>query len=332
MSKLFRNKEVITFFLMLMTVSLLALLSMVLLTNLALPIFIIYVIVIFGLFYSMLYSRYQKLNKLNGYLRDLNSQSSTLVFDDLLEGELSILKSELYKVTVMIHQQNQTLSHEKDLMAKSLADISHQIKTPLTSLSMMMDLLSDESLTTQQKHNFIQQSIQQLQRIKFLVQALLKMATLQSGNFKIIKLPIDPNLIVKEAQVALGVLLDLYQVNLVSQVECESILCDLTWTQEAINNVVKNAIEHSFANEQVALTIKKDTIGYKIIISNKGETIDNHQLKRIFDRFYKSSNSRVDSIGIGLALAKEIIEKQHGFIDVTSQENQTNFIITLPFS
>lgn len=332
MSKLFTNKEVVTFFVVLLIISGFFFIGILLFESYSTQLFVGYVVVVFILFYSIHAYRYRKLNQLNQYFKEINSKTAIIAFDDLLEGELSLLKSELYKVTVMIHNQNQALNFEKERMAQSLADISHQIKTPLTSISMMMDLLNDEELTTQQQHSFIHQATQQLQRIKFLINALLKMASLQSGNFTMSKKQHSVDTLIDQSKDSLDVLLDLYQVTLSINKECQSILCDLIWTQEALNNVLKNAIEHSYPNQEVLLRIKKDTIGYKILISNVGKTIQKEQQKRVFDRFYKSSESRVDSIGIGLALAKEIVEKQHGFIDVSSENETTTFTITLPFS
>jgi signal transduction histidine kinase len=271
------------------------------------------------------------LEKLNQYLRELSLGNTKLSFEDLLEGELSILQSELYKLTVTIRQQNQQLQQDKESLSKSLADISHQLKTPLTSLYMMFDLMRNPLLEEHKRELFMSQSLQQLHRMKSLINSLLKMSRLESETVKFAKEWVNARQLAMESQSSLDILLDIQSTSLNTETLIDKIYCDKNWTQEAINNILKNAIEHSQPNNPINFVIKKGSLGYQIQITNVGNTIAPEDLQKIFTRFYKSKDAFYDSVGIGLSLAKQIIEQQNGFIDVTSQRNQTTFTITLPF-
>ena len=252
-------------------------------------------------------------------------------FEELLEGELSILQSELYKVTVTIRQQNQQLQQDKESLSKSLADISHQLKTPLTSLYMMFDLMRNPLLDEQKRELFMSQSLQQLHRMKSLINSLLKMSRLESETVKFTKEWVNASQLALESQSSLDILMDIQSTSIHTEILTDKIYCDKNWTQEAVNNILKNAIEHSQPNNQINFVIKKGSLGYQMQITNIGNTIASEDLHKIFTRFYKSKDAFYDSVGIGLSLSKQIIEQQNGFIDVTSQRNLTTFTITLPF-
>lgn len=329
--KLLRNGEIRIFLISWLILTGLSIFAMIVTDDLALYIMLIYSLSIGILYVILSVYRYQKLEKLNQYLRELSLGNTKLSFEDLLEGELSILQSELYKLTVTIRQQNQQLQQDKESLSKSLADISHQLKTPLTSLYMMFDLMRNPLLEEHKRELFMSQSLQQLHRMKSLINSLLKMSRLESETVKFTKEWVNARQLAMESQSSLDILLDIQATSLNTEILIDKIYCDKNWTQEAINNILKNAIEHSQPNNQIHFVIKKGSLGYQIQITNIGNTIAPEDLQKIFTRFYKSKDAFYDSVGIGLSLAKQIIEQQNGFIDVTSQRSQTTFTITLPF-
>ncbi|MDO9591675.1 MAG: HAMP domain-containing sensor histidine kinase [Erysipelotrichaceae bacterium] len=329
--KILRNGEIRVFLFGWLTLTVLSIFALIVSDDLATYILLIYSLLVVILFILLSFLRYQKLEKLNQYLRELSLGNTKLSFEDLIEGELSILQSELYKLTVSIRQQNQQLEIDKESLSKSLADISHQLKTPLTSLYMMFDLMRDPLLDEHKRELFMSQSLQQLHRMKSLINSLLKMSRLESETVKFTKEWVNASLLALESQSSLDILMDIQSTSINTEILTDKIYCDKNWTQEAVNNILKNAIEHSQPNNTISFVIKKGSLGYQIQITNIGNTIAPEDLQKIFTRFYKSKEAFYDSIGIGLSLSKQIIEQQNGFIDVNSQRNQTTFTITLPF-
>lgn len=277
--------------------------------------------------------RFKNISDLNNYLRQLQFESSdsSIPFDQLLEGELAVLKSELYKLNVTRWQQQQWLLKEKQQMAQSLSDISHQLKTPLTSLILLLDLLNDTTLSEQKYQEVLLKARKQAHKMKLLIIVLLKMAKLQSGEIKLIKTSVNVKDLIVQSLEPLTILQDIHDVHIHYDISLDHLMCDLIWTAEAITNILKNAIEHSYPNSTVNIEVNKDTLGYCLNITNIGENMSNKQLEHIFDRFYKLPNGKPDSFGIGLSFAKEIIERQHGYIRAKSIHNQTTFSIYLPF-
>ncbi|MDP3305289.1 MAG: HAMP domain-containing sensor histidine kinase [Erysipelotrichaceae bacterium] len=329
--KLLRNVEVRTFLIGWFILTGLSIFAMILINNYVQYILLMYALLIVTLYIYLAIYRYKKIEKLNQYLRELSLGNTRLSFEDLLEGELSILQSELYKITVTIRQQNQQLQQDKESLSKSLADISHQLKTPLTSLYMMFDLMRNPLLDEHKRELFMSQSLQQLHRMKSLINSLLKMSRLESETVKFTKEWVNASQLALESQSSLDILMDIQSTSINTEILTDMIYCDKNWTQEAVNNILKNAIEHSQPSNQISFVIKKGSLGYQIQITNAGNTIAPEDLHKIFTRFYKSKDAFYDSVGIGLSLSKQIIEQQNGFIDVTSQRNQTTFTITLPF-
>lgn len=281
-------------------------------------------------FYTL---RYKNISELNNYLRQIQFESteSSIPFDQLLEGELAVLKNELYKLNITRFQQQQWLLKEKQQMAQSLSDISHQLKTPLTSLILLLDLLNETSQSDEKYQEILLQARRQAHKMKLLVLVLLKMAKLQSGAIKLIKTSVSVNDLIAQSIEPLTILQDIHNVQIHQDVSLDYLMCDFTWTAEAITNILKNAIEHSYPNSTINIEVNKDTLGYCLNFTNIGENMSSKQLESIFDRFYKLPNGKPDSIGIGLSFAKQIIERQHGYIRATCLHNQTTFSIHLPF-
>ncbi|MCR4933388.1 MAG: HAMP domain-containing histidine kinase [Lachnospiraceae bacterium] len=282
-------------------------------------------LILFFSFYTK--KRYEDIENLNEYLtKVLSGDDSTEIFDQQ-EGEISILKSNIYKTTTTLKYQKEMLSKDKKRMADAIANISHQLKTPLTSMMVMNDLLKDEEDKEKQKE-FLSTQSNQLDRMNWLIQTLLKLSKIDAGTVSMKKETISLSSLLKEVIRPFEIQMDLKNIKYVDKSTDFTISCDKNWTIEAIQNIVKNCIEHM--DEGGALTIaSSDTNIYsEISVSDTGSGISEEDLAHIFERFYKGKNAGKDSVGIGLSLSKSIIESQKGDILVSSKEGEgTTFVI-----
>lgn len=278
-------------------------------------------------FYIVTRRRYKKIADLNNYLSLVCAGNYMIDIKDNTEGELSILKNNLYKVIVLLRSKNELLEKDKIYLADSLADISHQLKTPLTSLMVMVDLLKDEKNIDKQKQ-FISIIEIQISKIKWLVENLLKLSKLDAGTIKFKKEKIDVLSVITKSLSPFLVQMEMKNISLETTINDFSFTGDLNWTSEAVENIIKNCIEHTDDNGKLNIETGVTNIYSYIKITDNGCGIKKKDLPHIFERFYQGENSSKESVGIGLALAKTIVENQGGSIEVTSEENVgTEFII-----
>ena len=278
-------------------------------------------------FYIVTRRRYKKIADLNNYLSLVCAGNYMIDINDNTEGELSILKNNLYKVIVLLRSKNELLEKDKIYLADSLADISHQLKTPLTSLMVMVDLLKDEKNIDKQKQ-FISIIEIQISKIKWLVENLLKLSKLDAGTIKFKKEKIDVLSVITKSLSPFLVQMEMKNISLETTINDFSFTGDLNWTSEAVENIIKNCIEHTDDNGKLNIETGVTNIYSYIKITDNGCGIKKKDLPHIFERFYQGENSSKESVGIGLALAKTIIDNQGGSIEVTSEENVgTEFII-----
>ena len=278
-------------------------------------------------FYIVTRRRYKKIADLNNYLSLVCAGNYMIDINDNTEGELSILKNNLYKVIVLLRSRNELLEKDKIYLADSLADISHQLKTPLTSLMVMVDLLKDEKNIDKQKQ-FISIIEIQISKIKWLVENLLKLSKLDAGTIKFKKEKIDVLSVITKSLSPFLVQMEMKNISLETTINDFSFTGDLNWTSEAVENIIKNCIEHTADYGKLNIETGVTNIYSYIKITDNGCGIKKKDLPHIFERFYQGENSSKESVGIGLALAKTIVENQGGTIDVTSEENVgTEFII-----
>ena len=278
-------------------------------------------------FYIVTKKRYKKIADLNNYLSLVCAGNYLIDIKDNTEGELSILKNNLYKVIVLLRSKNELLEKDKIYLADSLADISHQLKTPLTSLMVMVDLLKNEKNIDKQKE-FISIIEIQISKIKWLVENLLKLSKLDAGTIKFKKEKIDVLSVITKSLSPFLVQMEMKNISLETTINDFSLTGDLNWTSEAVENIIKNCIEHTDDNGKLNIETGVTNIYSYIKITDNGCGIKKKDLPHIFERFYQGENSSKESVGIGLALAKTIVENQGGSIEVTSEENVgTEFII-----
>ena len=246
------------------------------------------------------------------------------------EDELSILKNELYKITIKLKEVAENSQKDKTTLKDSLSDISHQIKTPITSILIMLDnILSDENMPEDIKKDFIKDIKREIVNIKFLVESILKLSKIDSNSIKFIKKEVFIKDIINEAVKNVSMLSELKNIEIIVLGD-DSIktICDLKWQVEAITNILKNCIEHSYENRKIYINYNQNNMYTELKIEDNGTGIDAKDLPHIFERFYKGKNSSSDSVGIGLALSKSIIESNNGYIQVDSELNKgTTFII-----
>lgn len=291
---------------------------------------LITVLILCLLFFYHTKKRHEQIGRLSNYLRRISSGEYSLDIRDNEEGELSILKSEIYKVTLMLSEYNEQLKQDKLLLSNHLADISHQLKTPLTSMMVMVDLLRNPNVSLEKRQEFTTQIYTQLERIEWLVSSLLKMSKLDAGVVIMKQERIEAHRLIENALQPLLIPMELKEINCTIHARKEMITCDIKWTTEALINILKNCMEHTPIGGNIRVEVKNNPLYSEIIISDNGVGIRKEDLPHIFTRFYRGKNASSDSVGIGLAMSHSILRIQHGDILVKSKEGQgTMFTVRL---
>ena len=279
----------------------------------------------------IIYERNQdkEIDEITKYLEAINNKNYTLKIDENSEDELSILKNELYKVTVMLRENASNSLKDKVNLKIALEDISHQLKTPLTSILIILDnLIDNPEMDYQTRVEFLHDFKREAVRIQSLIQSILKLSKFDSNTVQFIKQDIYLKQIVDEAIKNTESLADLKNIKInVEGNKKIKLNCDLLWQTEAVTNILKNCIEHSNENTQIDIKYNNNSVYSYITITDYGEGISKEDIPHIFERFYRGKNSSNESIGIGLSLSKTIIESNNGIITVESNNNKTTFTI-----
>jgi signal transduction histidine kinase len=256
---------------------------------------------------------------LSTYLRRIEAGDYALDVRDNGEGSFSLLKNDLYKVTVRLREQAELLQQDKTALSNLIADISHQIKTPLTSLGVLADLLAEDP-PEEDRRAFVERLRAQLGRIQWLVAALLKLARLDAGTAAFKSEPVVLRELVQHALEPLQIPLEIKKQRLEVHGDDGAVFIgDLNWSAEALTNVVKNCVDHTPEGGKIEITYTANALYAEITVSDDGEGIARAELPNIFSRFYRGANASENSVGIGLALAKAIFTAQGGDITVRSQ-------------
>ena len=245
------------------------------------------------------------------------------------EGQMGLLKTELMKMTTVLKEKVALLHSEKIFLNDTISDISHQLKTPMTSLMLLTDLMYND-LDKEKKIEFLDRTNAQLSRMDWLIKSMLKLSKLEAKviDFKTEKVNI--NELIRRSISPLSVPMELKNISLnINGNKEASYIGDIEWSSEALGNIIKNCVEHTKEGGNLDISYEENPIYSEIIIKDNGEGIDKDDIPNIFKRFYKGKNSKSDSVGIGLAMAKSIIESQNGDIYVKSEKNMgTEFHIT----
>ena len=291
------------------------------------------VCIAFGLAFAVLFLGYLKIQKkqtmdIAKRIERINLGDYSLQIDRNSEDELSLLDNQIYRTAVKFREQAENSNKDKENLQKSLSDISHQLKTPLTSIIVMVNnILDDDDMPLEIRREFLNDIKHNTNTISFLVQSLLKLSKLDAEAVKFRYEQVEVKSIVDECIKNTAVMAEILGVRL--ETDCNDIIlnCDKKWLCEAVTNIIKNCIEHS-QNGNIKITADQNKLYTKISIKDNGSGITKEDLPHIFERFYKGKNSSDDSVGIGLSLAKTIIEKQGGYISVSSELNKgSEFVI-----
>lgn len=267
---------------------------------------------------------FKKIKGLSIYTTKILNDDYSMDIRSYDEGDISNLKNDLYKMTIKLKETRDIELKEKKYLETTLEDISHQLRTPLTSMNVGLEVLSGnvDAIT---KKEFIQMEKKNLDRIEWLVTSLLKMSRLDSGTVLLVDKKEDLSKIIDNALEPIKIPIELKGISLINEVDKNlKIKVDENWVREAFINVLKNACEHT--NSLIKIVSSDNPIYTEVKIIDDGAGISNTDLPHIFERFYKGSTNK-ESIGIGLNMAKKIIEKENGNISVQTSNNGTTFII-----
>lgn len=301
-------------------------------TNIILNIILIvlFSVLYMAIIFIYLKQRDKKINQITQYINEIKNRKYDLNINENSEDELSNLKNELYKITIMLKEESEISRQDKENIKMSVEDISHQLKTPLTSIMIMLDNLKDNpNMDEDTKQKFIFEISKQVDWINWLVISILKLSRLEANVVKFSDNKINVKKFIDEIIGNLEIPIEIKNQKIsIEGDEDASFIGDYKWQQEAITNIIKNAIEHNKENGKITIKYEENVLFTKITIIDEGQGIAKEDLKHIFERFYKAQNSSDNSVGIGLSLAKNIIEKNNGMINCKSEiGNGTEFIV-----
>lgn len=282
-----------------------------------------------GLHFWTSYIRYRHIAHLGEEVRRFLHGQMLVDIGAQSEGELAILHTEIQKMVHKLNHQAELLREDKKYLMNSIADISHQIRTPLTSLNLIATRLKSEPLEKKKQRELVRELETLLHHMEWLIQSLLKMAKLDAGTIRMKTDCVLVQRLVKEAVREFMIPMELRGQTLV--IGCEETVSytgDMAWTKEAVSNIVKNCMEHTPEGGIIRVEAKENALYTEIVIQDNGPGIALKDLPHIFERFYKGANSSEKSVGIGLALARMIITSQNGIVTAENgREGGARFVI-----
>ena len=289
-------------------------------------------------FYIYLRRRKNAIVQLQDYMDKISRGNYELEINDNSEDELSSLKNSLYKIMVYMKEQADSARIKKVMLAQSVSDISHQLKTPLTSTQILLDNLNDNpDMEYATRKKFIYEALNQVNGMSWMIVTMLKLSRIDAGVVEFNNENISINKIIEEAVGNLEVIAEIKNVNIEKYIDNHNenklnksdiyINGDYNWNREALQNIIKNAIEHSNDKGTVKINITDNDVYTAVYITNRGDKLSDQRQKQIFERYYSEAKYEDNSMGIGLPLAKAVIEKQGGYISVKSDDEETVFIV-----
>ena len=273
--------------------------------------------------------RYTRLQSMIEALDRLLLHESPLSIEDYREGELSLLADQVQKLTLKLTEAKKALEQDKRFLANSLADISHQLRTPLTAMHLTLSLLQNSETEADRRRQLLRDFRSLLHRTQWLVEALLKLSKLDARTVQFHKESIPLDELLRNAIAPFAISMELQEQRL--SVDCDEgeVLCDPVWTGEAIGNVLKNAIEHSPPGGEIRIRGKTTALFAEITVEDEGGGFPQEELPHIFERFYRGSKTDPKSCGIGLSLAQSILAAQHGSIRGENKGKGARFTLKL---
>ena len=275
--------------------------------------------------------RRQKIEQLADYMEQISMGRYDMDLRDNSEDELSNLKNQLYKLTVMLREQAKTATTQKEALAESVSDISHQLKTPLTSAMILLDNLGDNpDMDEKLRIRFIGEAARQVDSMKWMIVSMLKLSRLDAGMVEMENEKFSVKQMVADGVDYLSVLLDLKEISVEEKIregsERAFLYGDRRWNQEAFVNLLKNAAEHSETGGVIRVGIESNDVYTAVSVANEGEPFTRKQEQEMFRRYYSAAgNADSENAGIGLPLAKAILERQNGYLTVASEDGWNIF-------
>ncbi len=273
----------------------------------------------------------KQIKELTEYITRVQDHTELPGIAEITEGSIGILQSEIYKVVTILREQYSSEHKQKKYMSDMMSDISHQFKTPLTAISLMTELLMEPGVSEEQRLEYAGKIDTQINKMTWLIRNLLTLSQLEAGVLEMKAERVVLKEMMGDISDSLSVLAEVAEVELDCSVSDKiEIKADKHWLREAVSNIIKNCIEHTAAGGFVKVCAAQNNIYTSIVIEDNGKGIDKEHLPHIFERFYKAGNSSPNSVGIGLAMAKQIINSHGGRIEVESEAGKgSKFIITL---
>ena len=274
---------------------------------------IVFSFLFIGSHYWITWRRYRRLAQLAREIDHMLHSQIPVQFEKYQEGELSILENELSKMTLKLSEQAAALADDKKFLADSMADISHQIRSPLTSSNLILSLLMEPDLPSVKRKKLLQELAQLLSRIDWLVESLLKMSKMDAGTVCFQQAPVNVRALIRQSAEPLMIPMELREQTFSIQEESGvEFTGDPAWSQEAILNILKNCMEHTPPGGCIQVFFSQNAIYTEIVIEDNGPGFDREDLPHLFERFYKGKNASSQSVGIGLALARMVVSRQNG--------------------
>ncbi|MGN0593612.1 MAG: sensor histidine kinase [Hominimerdicola sp.] len=273
--------------------------------------------------------RYSDISKLCDSIDKILLGDDSIRLADFQEGELSILRSEIQKMTVRLREQNNALKKDKIVLKNAMADISHQLRTPLTSMNLIVTLLGKQGLTSTEQAKYSHELIELLNRTEWLIDDILKLSQFDAGVIELKSDEISVSRLIKSAVSPLEIQMELRNIKFICKIEeIPEFIGDFKWSCEALTNILKNCMEHSQNGSEIFVKAIQTALYTEITVCDSGSGISPKDLPHIFERFYRSENSQSQGFGIGLALARQIITSQDGTIKAENRKHGgTKFII-----
>ena len=262
--------------------------------------------------------RYDRIATLSQSVDRVLHGEEVLLIADTDEGELSILYHELHKMTVRLKEQTDQLAADKIQLTDAVADIFHQIRTPLTSLTLGLTLLGTPELTYERRVELTRDLLRQTERTRWLVETLLKLSKLDAGTVRFEMQRISLRELILRAVEPFSIAMELKGIAYQTSIGNEQIECDPAWTTEAFGNLLKNAMEHTPSGGTVSVAAEETPLFCEIVVSDTGEGFDRDDLPHLFERFYRGKNAAPDSIGIGLALTRQVLADENATITASN--------------
>ncbi len=283
------------------------------------------------LFFVFTKARYERIAQLSEQIDLVLHNAEHILIAELEEGELSVLQSELIKMTQRIREQNTALQREKERLADSLADIAHQLRTPLTSANLILSLLENEP-SRSEKEELLRETKELFSHMDWLLTSLLKLSRLDAGVVEFQNSKIEMGQLVGLASRPLLFSMDLHNITLHMDIpECIFLHCDPGWLSEALRNILKNCMDSIHGNGEICVICRDTSLFTEIKIYDNGPGIPPNDLPFLFDRFYRGRNKETAGYGIGLALCRTIILRQNGTVTAKNhRQGGAEFVIRFP--